>query len=728
MKPHFIPIFLFLLLLSIENTHAGNNIPLSLDKIFLEHQFYPSGIDGMRSLADGEHYTVLESGRNVVSYDYLTGREREVIFSIDQVNNPQFSDIDDYEFSPDDSKILLNTGTSARYRYSFEARYYVYDRADRKAEPLAESKVRLATFSPDGSRVAFVKDNDLYIKNLGDNTTTRVTTDGKLNRVINGAPDWVYEEEFGFTRAYCWSPDSRKIAYYRFDESEVPEFDLMIYRDLYPQNFRFKYPKAGEKNSVVEILVFDTGSGKTTKVDIGPDKDQYIPRIKWTLSPDTVCVIRLNRLQNKVDVLLGNAENGTSRIPFSEENARYVSEISDDYIHFTGDGKYFILQSERSGYFHYYLFSMSGKLINPVTQGEWDVDAILGVNDRNSILYYSSTEGSPLRRTVYSVRFDGTHKTKLTGDAGTSTAEFSSNFKYYIHTWSDANTPPRITMHKINGTLLRVLEDNNVLQQNLKVFGFTRKKFISIPVAHDRDDLVLNAYLVLPPGFDTTKKYPLFIKVYGGPEKQEVTDNWDNNMPWEQYLAQQGIVVACIDNRGTHGRGEDFRKCTYMELGKLESEDQISAAIYLGGKTWIDETRVGIWGWSYGGYMTLLCLTKGAGIIKMGIAVAPVTNWRFYDTIFTERFMRTPAENPEGYDLNSPINFTDRLRGKLLLVHGTGDDNVHFQNSLALSDKLIRDNKQFEEFFYPNKNHNISGGNTRYHLFTMMTEFIKRNL
>jgi dipeptidyl-peptidase 4 len=716
----------FSFVLATRISFAGNFIPLTLDKIFMQYQFYPEKIEGIRSMADGEHFTMLENGSTIVSYDYATGKIRNKLYSVDEVNDPAVSEIDDYEISSDESKILLVTEKSNRYRHSFEAQFYIYDRATRRTEAVTlTGKQRLAAFSPDGKKVAYVKDNNLFCMNLVDHTTTQVTADGLLNSIINGAPDWVYEEELSLAQAFCWSPDSRKLAFYRFDETSVPEFDMTLFNDLYPRTYRFKYPKAGEKNSVVEVRVFDTRTSLTTSMDIGPEKDQYIPRIKWSGSADTVCVIRLNRLQNKVDVLLCNAQNGSCRVLFSEENPRFISEINDEYIHFTSDGKSFIIRSERSGYFQYYLYSISGKYLNPVTQGEWDTDAVLGIDDRERTFYYASAEGSPLRRSVYSIKFDGSHKIKLSGEAGTNTADFSSTFKYYINTWSDANTPPRITLHKIDGTILRVLEDNKVLHNNLRIFGFTQKKFISIPV---KDDQVLNAYLVLPPDFDSSRVYPLFIKVYGGPEEQDVTDSWDDDLVWQQYLAQHGIVVACIDNRGTNGRGEAFRKSTYMELGKLESEDQINAAIYLGGKSWIDESRIGIWGWSYGGYMTLLCLTKGAGIFKMGIAVAPVTNWRFYDTIYTERFMRTPQENPEGYDLNSPIHFTGQLRGKLLLVHGTGDDNVHFQNSVELADQLITDNKQFEEFFYPNKNHNISGGNTRYHLFTMLSRFVLENL
>ncbi len=704
---------------------AGNYIPLSLKKIYSEYQFLPAGVDGIQSMADGENYTMLENDRAIVRYDYKTGKDRHVIFSLDQVDDEPITSIDDYAFSMDETRILLTTDKTKKYRYSFAAKYYIYDLVNKKTALADSEMIQYVTFSPDGNKVAYVKYNNLYCKDLIHNTLTQITTDGLINSIINGAPDWVYEEEFSLTQAYCWSPDSRKIAFYRFDETQVPEFDMTVYTDLYPKTLRFKYPKAGEKNSVVQVRVYDTGTGRTVSMDVGQESDQYIPRVKWTASSDTVCVIRLNRLQNKVDVLRCNAQNGSSGLLFSETSPWFISEIKDDYIHFTQDGRYFLIRSERTGYFHYYLYSITGRFIHTVTRGEWETVGVLGFNDRNNTLYYTSTEGSPIRQSIYAVKYDGSHKTKLSDQAGTNSAKFSKTYTYYVNTWSDANTPPRITVNKINGMLVRVLEDNAVLLHDLRIHGFTPKKFISIPV---KSDLSLNAYLVLPPDFDSSRVYPLFIDVYGGPESQDVTDSWDDDMPWQQYLAQQGIIVACIDNRGTDGRGEAFRKSIYMNLGKLESEDQINAAIYLGRKSWIDENRIGIWGWSYGGFMTLLCMTKGAELFRMGIAVAPVTNWRFYDTVYTERYMRTPQENPGGYDLNSPIHFTDRLKGKLLLVHGTGDDNVHFQNSVELLDELIRNNKQPEVFFYPNKNHNITGGNTRYHLYTLLTRFVMENL
>lgn len=705
---------------------ASGNLTLTLDRIYREYRFYPRGIEGMRSMADGEHYTVLENDADIVSYDYKTGIARQVIFSGSQSQLPELDRINDYAFSSNEQVLLLTTSKTKRYRHSFEAAYVVFDRRTGKAELLEpEGKQMMASLSPDGSRVAWVRNNNLYCKNLADGSIRQITTDGAVNSIINGAPDWVYEEEFALKQAYAWSPDSRKIAFIRFDEHAVAEFSMTMYQDLYPAENTFKYPKAGTANSTVEVRVADMVTGRTAIMNTGTETDQYIPRICFTRSSDTVCIIRLNRMQNQVDVLFAGTADGRSRVAFTEKNPRYITEITDDFIHFTGDGKYFIVRSERAGYLHYYRHTLGGKLVNAVTGGPWDTDGTLGFDDKHGILYFLSVEESPIRRNVYGVRYDGSRKARLAGEPGTNHAQFSSNFKYYINTWSDASTPDRITLHHIDGTLLRVLEDNALLKKDIRDFGFGSKKFISIPVS---DTLSLNAYLVLPPDFDSTRAYPLLVKVYGGPESQEVTDAWDTDLAWQSYLAQQGIITACIDNRGTNGRGEAFRKATYLQLGRSETEDQIAAARWLGRKAYIDENRIGIWGWSYGGFMTLLCMTRGADVFKAGISVAPVTNWRFYDTVYTERFMRTPKQNPQGYDLNAPIHYAAQLRGKLLLIHGTGDDNVHFQNSAEMVNQLIRDNKQFEVFYYPNRNHNISGGNTRFHLYTMITRFVMENL
>jgi dipeptidyl-peptidase 4 len=713
------------LLLSLTSILFGQTAPnLSLDKIFKEHHFYPNAVETYRSMADGEHYTILESGRTIVRYDYKTGKSRTVLMEGGLLPDTILS-VHDYEFCADESKILLTTYIKEIYRHSFEAKYWIYDISRKQAYPIDEGKQQLATFSPDGRKVAYVKNNNLYYRDLSAQMVVQVTRDGAFNEIINGAPDWVYEEEFGFSKAFAWSADSRTIGYYRFDESMVRQFDMMVYDDLYPSVNRFKYPKAGESNSLVSVHVYHLESGNTVTMNTGIESDQYIVRIKWSATPGKLGIIRLNRRQNVVDVLLADSYTGNSENIYHEENSRYLSRIGDDYIIFLGDEKRFIIMSEQSGYYHYYLYSIEGKLLNPITKGTWEVISVLGIDEINNTLYFTSNQTSVINQDVHSIRFDGKGQRRLFTTPGHNEAEFSSTFKYYVNTWSDANTPPVHTLHYIDGTALRVIEDNSYLKNELKRYGFARKEFIKIPIPGNQE---LFAYIIKPVDFDSTRTYPLFISVYGGPQSQEVINKWEAGIAWQQLLASKGYILACVDNRGTDGRGEEFRKSTYLQLGRLETEDQVNAAKFLGKKSWIDEKRIGIWGWSYGGYMTLLCMTKGADVFKTGIAVAPVTNWRFYDNIYTERFMRRPQENPEGYDDNSPINHASRLKGNLLLIHGMSDDNVHMQNSIAMAERLVLENKQFQQFMYPNRNHNINGGNTRYHLYTMMTDYILKNL
>lgn len=502
-------------------------------------------------------------------------------------------------------------------------------------------------------------------------------------------------------------------------------YSLTYYDKLYPTIYEYKYPKAGEDNSIVSVHFYNIQSGKTLTADVGKETNQYIPRIKWTEDPSKLAIIRLNRLQNKVDVLLSDVNSGNSSVLFSENNKYYISEVNDNYINFLPDKQHFIVTSERDGYNHLYLYNMSGDMVKQLTSGNYDVNDFFGYSSVSKAIFYSSCEPSPLQKAVYSVKLDGTGKQILTQTAGTNKASFNSTFTYFINTWSDANTPPIVSLYNYKGKVVRILEQNVVLARNLSEYNFGRKEFFEFK---NPDGITLMGYTIKPENFDPSKKYPLFMFVYGGPESQEVTDEWDSSVPWFHMLAQKGYIVACVDNRGTNNRGEAFRKATYMQLGKLETQDQISAANYLGSLSFIDKNRIGIFGWSYGGYMSSLCMTRGNGLFKMGIAVAPVTNWRYYDNIYTERFMRTPQENPSGYDDNSPNNYAKDLQGKFLLIHGSGDDNVHVYNTMDFAEKLIQAKKQFDMMIYPDKNHGIYGGNTRFQLYAKMTEFIINNL
>ncbi|HSH50482.1 MAG TPA: alpha/beta fold hydrolase, partial [Bacteroidales bacterium] len=539
--------------------------------------------------------------------------------------------------------------------------------------------------------------------------------------------DWVYEEEFSFTRAFFWSPKGDKIAYYKFNESEVPVFNMTKYNSvLYPENYAYKYPKAGEKNSVVSIHVYDLNSGNTNTMDVGEETDQYIPRIKWTTENNKLVIIRENRLQNHIEILLANTDNRTSNVIYEEKNKYYIERIDDSYMTLTDDGEYFIINSEKDGWNHLYLYDINGKYINQITKGEWDVTDFIGLDSKTNTVFYQSAEESPLHRAVYSIKTDGSKKKKLSEKKGINRAVFSNGFKYYINYYANSKTPRYITLHNKKGKLIRVLEDNEKLKQTIKKYNFTPAEFLTISTPSSKWDL--NAYMIKPPDFDPEKKYPMFMYLYGGPGSQSVLDNWSRSYAWFQMLAQKGYVVVCVDNRGTGGRGEEFKKMTYGQLGKYETIDQIEAAEYLSSLPYIDENRTGIWGWSYGGFMSTSCLFIGNNVFEMAIAVAPVTSWRYYDSIYTELYMGLPQDNPNGYDDNSPLNHADKLKGKYLLIHGTADDNVHFQNAIELSEKLVQENKQFEMQFYKDKNHGIYGGNTSYHLYTRMTNFILENL
>ena len=720
----FITVLLFF---SLSGNYTDAQQPrkeITLDDIYKKGTFSANTVAGLRSMNDGVYYTTMEGGRHIKKFSYTTGEEVEVVFSVDDLTDNEFSAFSNYEFSNDEKRILLTTGREQIYRHSFRADFYIFDLEAGSLTPLSgQGKQQLATFSPDGRLVAFVRDNNLFYTELDSGREVQVTTDGKENEIINGAPDWVYEEEFGFSKAFAWSPDSRRIAFYRFDESHVRMFNMTIYGELYPHWYRFKYPKAGEENALVTIHVYEPGASGVTLMDTGEETDQYIPRIKWTADPSKLAIYRLNRLQNHIEVLLADASTGRSEVLWEEENRYYISETGDDLITFLEDGEHFLVMSERSGWMHFYLYDMAGNLLNPVTTGEWEVDRLIGIDHSGHLLYYSSSETSPLQRNVYVIGLNGRGKRRLTPLDGTNSAVFSAGFRYYINYHSGAKTPPYITLHDAEGRLIRVLEDNSGLRDVTRDYGFSPVEFFTFTTS---EGIELNGYMIKPPDFDENNEYPLLMYVYGGPGHQAVRDSWSTGA-WYQMLAQKGYVIACVDNRGTGARGEEFMKSTYLQLGKYEAIDQVEAARYLGAKSYIDAGRIGIFGWSYGGYMVGLCLTKGADVFRLGVSGAPVTNWRFYDTIYTERYMRTPQENPEGYDDNSPINHVEKLKGKFMIIHGTADDNVHMQNTVEMVERMIGAGVQFEMMLYPNHSHGIRGS-AAHHMYTGITGFVLENL
>lgn len=720
----------FILILPATFVFAQNNNisskTISVEDIWQNYIFYPKNPGDIRSMKDGETYTTIKNG-NIIKYSYVTGDSLATLFN---QNFPEKSGksinirIDDYAFSQDESKILIFTDEEQIYRYSSVSGNLVYDIKNEEIIPVAEGKKQsLADFSPDGKMVAYVRDNNLFIFDIKSGKEEQITFDGQKNSIINGAPDWVYEEEFGFSKGFYWSPDSKSIAFLRFDESRVKEFTMEKVGDLYPEQVKFKYPKAGEENSIVKVNVYHVDTKETNSIYIGDETNIYIPRIKWTENPGQLCITRLNRLQNKLELLLADVSTGMSRVIFTETNKYYI-DITDN-LTFLKDKKHFLWTSESDGYNHIYLYDLKGNLDRQITKGNYDVIDFKGFDEKTKTIYYTASEIYPYCKELYSIKSDGSKKILLSTPGKTADASFSIGFKYNIYAISDANSPKVYAVNDSKGKTIRILEENNELKKLVKEYNFSSKEFFSFK---NSENINFYGWMIKPPDFDSNKKYPVLMYVYGGPGSNTVNNQWEYYDSWYQMLAQKGYIIVSVDNRGTALRGEEFKKCTYMQMGKLETIDQIEAARYLQKLSYIDPERIGIWGWSFGGYMSLSCLFKGSDVFKMAIAVAPVTNWRYYDNVYTERFMRTPQENPEGYDNNSPINFIKQFKGKLLVCHGTNDDNVHFQNSLVLFKALNDANKQFEMHIYPNKNHNISGGKTRLQLFDLMTEFIYRNL
>lgn len=718
---------LFIALTSIGLTAQNAKKTITLEDIFKGRKFTARGVYGIHPMNNGDQYCQLKKDSLNV-YEYKTGNYlRTLVTSADLVPAGDTLPIDmgGYEFSDDETKLLFATDEEPIYRRSSKARYYIYDIQQRSLKPLSKNgKQRLATFSPDGTRVAFVRDNNIFYADMNSGAEVQVTTDGKMNEVINGATDWVYEEEFEFSKAFDWSPDGLKISYYRFDESKVKEYQLTQYGECYPEQYRYKYPKAGEANSLVDLFIYDVATKKAIQIDLGSDRDIYIPRMKWTTANHTLAFYRMNRHQNKLELVLADGDLGTTKLIYTEENKYYI-EIND-HLTFLKNDEGFIISSEKDGFRHLYHHAMDGKLIRQLTKGSWDVLDLPGVDEVKGLIYFLSTETSPLDKDICSIKLDGSDQKKLNRRTGSNAPAFSSNFNWFINRWSDINTPPITALYSANGEEIRILQDNSKLRETLEMYNFGKAEFFKVKTA---DHVELNGWMLKPPDFDPLKKYPVLFTIYGGPGSQTVTNSWGAVSAWNQLWAQHGIIVVSVDNRGTGGRGEEFKKCTYLQLGKYETEDQVEAARYLGGLAYVDKERIGMWGWSFGGYLTLSALTRGADLFSFGIAVAPVTNWKYYDNIYTERFMRTPAENNKGYEENSPVNHAEKLKGDLLIIHGMADDNVHPQNSFDMMTALVGANKQFESQFYPNSNHGIyTGKNTVYHLYSRMTEYILKNL
>ena len=697
---------------------------LNLDDIWND-KFSPIRLESLNSMKDGNKYTVIDLSKGyskIISRYYDSSKNEEIVLSSkNELLVPFFTD---YKFSNDERNILITTKEEKIYRRSIKGIFWVYNRKDKSLKMVYSKKIQEPHFSPDGNKVAFVFNRNLFIKNLIDNTIIQVTNDGD-EQTINGITDWVYEEEFGFVRAFEWSSDSSRIVYMRFDESKVPLFSMDIYgTNLYQYPYKFRYPKAGESNSKVSLHLFYPKESKKSKVILNENLNPYyIPKIKFTNDPSLLTIQTLNRKQNDLKLHLYNIKTSKSKLLIEEKSTQYVDVKND--LNFLENNNFFWL-SERDGYNHIYHFNIKENILKQITRGNWEVTSLYKFNQKTKEIYFGAAKSSSIERGVYSIGFNSLNMRPLTNESGYNGAIFSSDGSTFIHTYSDQITPPKYTLKSSkNGSTIKVLLDNTELKNKLKTYNLPDKEFTELRI--NGNDL--NMYFIKPINFNPSKKYPLLFFQYSGPGSQQVTNRWGNNRDlWHKMLTQKDYIIACVDGRGTGFKGEYFKKMTYLKLGELETQDQISAAKKLSLLPYIDENRTGIWGWSYGGHMATHSLLLGNDVFEMAIAVAPVTNWRFYDTIYTERFMRTPQENPGGYDLNSPINYADRLKGKYLLIHGSGDDNVHVQNSMRMIKALIDANKQFEWMIYPDKNHGIYGGNTQNHLYSKMTNFILNNL
>ncbi len=711
--------------------NAQDKKSVNLQDIWIKYEFYSRPAGSYQWMKKDQFYSELSGGKSPVllKRSVLDEKKVDTLMSTSFFKDPNSNEtikVEDYRFSKDEKKVLIITESEGIYRHSSKEKCYVFDLESKKMTLLFDGKaISLADFSPAADKIAFTFENNLYYTDLKTAETVQITKDGSWGKIINGGTDWVYEEEFSFAKAFFWNADGSKLAYYKMDETHVKEFSMDMYGTLYPEQYKFKYPKAGEANAYVDIFVYDLPSKNNQKVDVGTEKDQYIPRIRWANDANTLAVMRLNRLQNKLEVLMANATSGATKVVLVETSKTYV-EVTDYLLTFLDNGKEFIWMSERDQFNHIYLYDIKGTLVRQITSGSYDVNEIVGIDNKNQLIYFTSSEVSAMENHFYVIGLNGKNKNKLSKEAGSHSVEMSSNCNYIIDSYSSWDLPPTTVLADKDGKVLKTLVDGKVLKEKLDKYKLSKMEFFKFKTS---ENVELNGWMIKPQNFDEKKKYPVLMHCYGGPGHNTVVNKYNPfDFFWYQMLADKGYIIVSIDNRGTGGRGADFKKSTYKQLGKLEAMDQIEGAKYLGNLNYVDKTRIGIWGWSFGGYLTSLCLVKGGDVFKTGIAVAPVTNWRFYDSIYTERYLQRPQENEKGYDDNSPLNFADKLKGKYLLVHGTADDNVHFQNSMEWVDKLVQANVQFDSFFYPNKNHGIAGGITRFHLYTKMTDFLLKNL
>ncbi len=724
------------LCLACLSVYGGGKLDL---KAITKGEFSQETMTAVRPSADGETYTQISSdGKQIVSYSFRTGKQESVVFDAATARGGQVSRVDNYIMSPDGRRILIQTQTNPIYRRSFTAVYYIYDIRNNKLEPLSDGgPQQTPVFSPDGNQIAFVRDNNIYlVKLLYDNAESQVTKDGKRNEVLNGIPDWVYEEEFSTNSSMVFSADSKQIIWIRYDETDVKQYSLQLYKGLYPEklenaeypgDYTYKYPVPGQVNSKVSVHSFDIKSHQTRRIELPLDADGYIPRIKATSDPTKIAIFTLNRHQDVLRIYMANPLSTVCQLAIEDKVDKYVKEETFEEVKITD--KHILLPSERDGYNHLYLYNLNGQLLRQIVKDKYVVQRVYGFDEQAGDTYFAANPNGPTDQQVMVAHANG--KTEvLSQKAGVNNAVFSSNYKYFINTWSDLNHPVQYTLCQNNGKVLKTLIDNQELVQKLSAYDLGTKELFSFTTS---EGVLLNGWMVKPKDFDPAKKYPVIMYQYGGPGNQQVLNQWGIGMNGggailEQYLCQQGYLCVCVDNRGTGGRGAEFEKCTYLRLGELEARDQVETALWLGGQPYVDKERIGIWGWSYGGWNTLMSMSEGRPVFKAGVAIAPPTCWRFYDSIYTERYMRTPNENKAGYDEVNPIARASQLSGALLLCHGLADDNVHYRNTAEYVEALVQADKDFRQLVYTNRNHSIFGGNTRNHLFRQVVNHFNATL
>lgn len=705
--------YYFIIVFCVSLVSFGQKI--SLESLWLKGEYWGKYVQSFSWMSDNQYYTALKQQQMIIQYKV---ENKEVIDTILKIRDIK---INNYQFSKDEEKILLFTEKERLYRHSFSSICYLYDRKNEKIIKIDSSKIFNPTFSMDGNQIAYTKNNNLYIYDIAKKESLAITQNGKWNDLLNGRADWVTEEEFSFTKAFWWNSTSKQLAFLTFDESEVPIYDMQTWNeDLYPKNYSFKYPKAGEKNANVQLCLFDLESKRTSILLDGTS--HYLLKPQW-INQNELVVQRLNRLQNQLEVLKINVNTKSKNTIYQESSTKYV-EVVEEQSHFLENN--FLISSEKSGFRHLYLYDYEGKEIKQLTTGDWEVEDLIYVNKEQRKIYYTSTEKSFAERHLYEIDFNGENKIQLTKEEGVHHVKMSSNGLYFIDYYSSFQKLLQVVLQKVGESEGVFLEKNEELQEKLNeqeiiypaLFSFTNSEGVK-----------LNGWMMKPKKIKRKQKCPVLMFVYGGPGYQTVLNQWGGiNFLWYQLLVQKGYVIVSVDGRGTGGRGAAFKKSTYGQLGNLEYKDQVETAKYLKTLSFIDENRMGIWGWSFGGYVSSLCMTKGNGIFKMGIAVAPVTNWRFYDSMYSERYLGIPQENGKGYDENSPVHFADKLQGNYLLIHGTGDDNVHYQHAITMQNALIKANKKFDMFSFPDRNHGIYGGNTRYYLYQLMTDYIFKKL